>query len=147
MIKVLIIDDSALVREILSRIIDQEKDMEVVATAMDPYYAVEKIKRFRPDVITLDVEMPRMNGLDFLKRLMSSHPLPVIMISSWTKANSEATIKALEIGAVDFVAKPENSLKKNLYQLEEELTAKIRTAAISNLSNLQRKHSSTIESN
>lgn len=137
-IKVLIVDDSALVRELFTRIINEESDMEVVGTAMDPYYAVKMIKKYRPDVITLDVEMPRMNGLDFLKRIMSSHPMPVIMISSWTEANSQATIKALDLGAIDFIPKPKRSLKENLYSLKNDLIQKIRAASVSNVRNAYR---------
>lgn len=105
-IKVLIIDDSALVRKVLSDILQSDKEIEVMGTAANPYFASEKIKHELPDVITLDVEMPRMDGLTFLKILMSQKPIPVIIISSLTERASLTTIKALELGAVDVVKKP-----------------------------------------
>ncbi len=106
MIRVLVVDDSAVVRTILSRELGAEKDIEVVGTAEDAYDAREKILRLSPDVITLDVEMPRMNGIDFLERLMMYHPLPVVIFSSVTAPNSEAALHALSLGAVEVVAKP-----------------------------------------
>src|SRR5271167_3019459 len=105
-IKVLIVDDSAIVRQILSETVAAEADMEVVGTAPDPYVALEKILSLHPDVLTLDIEMPRMDGLTFLKRLMRERPLPAIIISSLGQASCAATLEALRCGAVDVLAKP-----------------------------------------
>ena len=105
-IKVLCVDDSTLIRNLMTRIVDQQPDMEMVATAANPLIARELIKQYNPDVLTLDVEMPHMDGLEFLQRLMRLRPMPVIMISSLTTQGSETTLTALELGAVDFIAKP-----------------------------------------
>lgn len=105
-IKVLCVDDSALIRDLLTEIINSQPDMEVVAVAPDPIAARDLIKQHNPDVLTLDVEMPRMDGLDFLERLMRLRPMPVLMVSSLTQSGSEITLRALELGALDFVAKP-----------------------------------------
>lgn len=128
-IKVLIVDDSALVRKILSVIIDAQEDLEVVGTAPDPYVARNLIKQLNPDVLTLDIEMPRMDGLDFLDKLMTLRPMPVVMISSLTERNSEITLRALELGAVDFVAKPKIDIAKGLDEYAEDIANKIRAAA------------------
>lgn len=128
-IKVLCVDDSALIRNILTDIVNQQPDMEMVATAPDPLIARDLIKRLNPDVLTLDVEMPRMDGLDFLARLMRLRPMPVIMVSSLTSKGSEITLSALEIGAVDFVTKPQLRLKEGMHQYSELITEKIRMAA------------------
>ncbi len=106
MIRVLIVDDSAVMRAFLSRVVSSQPDMEVVAVAADPVVAIEQIRLKSPDVMTLDVEMPRMNGLDFLRNVMTVRPLPVIMISSLTRQGADITMQALELGAVDFVPKP-----------------------------------------
>jgi two-component system chemotaxis response regulator CheB len=135
-IKVLIVDDSALIRALLREIIDGQPDMCAVGAAADPFAARELIKSLEPDVITLDVEMPRMNGLDFLERLMRLRPMPVLMISSLTLAGSEATFRALELGAVDFVAKPALGISEGLVTLADELTEKIRSAASARVSRL-----------
>src|SRR5450830_1311388 len=105
-IRVVVVDDSALVRSLLSEIINRQRDMECVGTANDPLIAREMIRELNPDVITLDVEMPRMDGIDFLGRLMRLRPMPVVMISTLTEKGAEVTLRALELGAVDFVAKP-----------------------------------------
>ena len=105
-ISVLIIDDSAVVRSILTEILSSDDGIEVVGTAMDPHIAREKIKRLKPDVLTLDVEMPKMDGLTFLSNLMRLRPMPVVMISSLTEAGADVTLKALGLGAVDFIRKP-----------------------------------------
>ena len=127
-IKVLIIDDSALMRALLGEIIGGASDLEVVGAAPDPIAAREMIKTLNPDVLTLDVEMPKMNGLEFLDRLMRLRPMPVVMISSLTKSGSDATLQALELGAVDFIAKPrmENAAMLQLYA--EDIRDKIRAA-------------------
>lgn len=127
-IKVLIIDDSALVREVLTRILSADPQIEVLGSAMDPFFAVKQIKEQKPDVITLDVEMPRMDGLSFLKKLMTSQPIPVVMISSWTKKGADATIKALEMGAVDFVEKPQVGISRGMEEMGEEIAEKVKAA-------------------
>ncbi len=128
-IKVLCVDDSALIRNIMTNIVNEHGDMEMVATAPDPLIARDLIKRFNPDVLTLDVEMPRMDGLDFLERLMRLRPMPVIMVSSLTSKGSEITLNALELGAVDFVTKPQMGLKEGMLQYSELIAEKIRIAA------------------
>jgi len=128
-IRVLIVDDSRLVQSILSRILSQEPDIEVMGTADDPFEAREIIIHRKPDVITLDIEMPRMNGITFLKSIMSYRPIPVVMISSYTKKSSLQTLEALDAGAVDFVAKPFRNLKATLPELKTEIIDKIRSAA------------------
>ncbi len=129
MIKVLCVDDSALIRDLMTKIIDDQPDMTVVATAPDPLVARDLIKRHNPDVLTLDVEMPRMDGLDFLERLMRLRPMPVLMVSSLTKRGSEITLKALELGAVDFVAKPEVGIREGMMEYAGMIADKIRAAA------------------
>ncbi|MBF0117999.1 MAG: chemotaxis response regulator protein-glutamate methylesterase [Desulfobacterales bacterium] len=133
MIKVLIVDDSALVRSILTSIFERTSDIKVVATANDPYFARDKFKKFEPDVITLDIEMPKMDGLTFLEKLMNYKPTPVIMISSLTEKGAEATLKALALGAVDFVTKPRMDIESNFEQLASEIIEKVRMSAKANL--------------
>lgn len=128
-IRVLCVDDSALVRNLISEIINGQPDMEVVATAPDPLIARELIKQHNPDVLTLDVEMPRMDGLDFLERLMRLRPMPVVMVSSLTERNSQVTLRALELGAVDFVTKPRLGLRDGLMEYSDMIADKIRAAA------------------
>ena len=128
-IKVLVIDDSALIRSLLSEIINKQHDMEVVGTAPDPLVAREKIKALNPDVLTLDVEMPKMDGLVFLEKLMRLRPMPVIMVSSLTEKSSSITLHALELGAIDYVTKPKLDIRNGLQEYAEELTGKIRCAA------------------
>ena len=113
-IKVLVVDDSALIREVLSRTLGRDGDMVVVGTAEDPIDARSKIKDLSPDVVTLDIEMPNMNGLQFLEKLMRLHPLPVVMVSTLTTKGASETLLALELGAVDFVAKPNATLSGGL---------------------------------
>ncbi|MBK5929769.1 protein-glutamate methylesterase/protein-glutamine glutaminase [Halochromatium salexigens] len=128
-IKVLCVDDSALIRDLLTEIIGSQPDMEVVAVASDPIMARDLIKQHNPDVLTLDVEMPRMDGLDFLERLMRLRPMPVLMVSSLTQAGSEVTMRALELGALDFVAKPSLGIRRGMLSYTEEISEKIRAAA------------------
>lgn len=128
-IKVLCIDDSALIRNIMTRIVNQQPDMEMVATAMDPLIARDLIKQHNPDVLTLDVEMPRMDGLDFLERLMRLRPMPVLMLSSLTSKGSDITLTALELGAVDFITKPQSGLQEGMEQYSDMIAEKIRMAA------------------
>jgi two-component system chemotaxis response regulator CheB len=128
-IRVLIVDDSALVRQILTEILSSDRSIEVVGTAADPFIAREKIKKLNPDVLTLDVEMPRMDGITFLRNLMRLRPMPVVMVSSLTERGAEITLQALEIGAVDFVSKPKTDLAHSLDQYSEEIIEKVKTAA------------------
>ncbi len=128
-IKVLIVDDSALIRSVMKEIINSQPDMEVVGQAPDPIVARDLIKQTNPDVLTLDVEMPRMDGLDFLEKLMRLRPMPVVMVSSLTERGSEITLRALELGAIDFVTKPKLSIQSGMLDYTETITDKIRTAA------------------
>lgn len=128
-IKVLCVDDSALIRKLVTGIVDDQPDMVMVATAPDPLVARELIKRHNPDVLTLDVEMPRMDGLDFLGKLMRLRPMPVVMLSSLTARGSDITLQALELGAVDFVTKPQLGLRDGLVESSREIVDKIRAAA------------------
>jgi two-component system, chemotaxis family, protein-glutamate methylesterase/glutaminase len=128
-IRVIVVDDSALVRSLLAEIINRQSDMECIGTANDPLVAREMIRELNPDVITLDVEMPRMDGIDFLGRLMRLRPMPVLMISTLTERGAEVTMRALELGAVDFVAKPRIGVANGLQQLATEIVEKIRIAA------------------
>ena len=127
--RVVVVDDSALVRSMLRAIIDQQDDMECVGAAPDPLVAREMIRTLAPDVITLDVEMPRMDGLDFLERLMRLRPMPVVMVSTLTERGAETTLRALELGAIDFVAKPRIGVVDGLQGLATAVTEKIRVAA------------------
>ena len=128
-IKVLIVDDSALIRSVMAEIVNSQPDMEVVGTAPDPLVARELIKQTNPDVLTLDVEMPKMDGLDFLEKLMRLRPMPVLMVSSLTERGSEITMRALELGAVDFVTKPKISIQSGMREYTEMIADKIRAAS------------------
>ena len=128
-IRVIVVDDSALVRSLLAEIINRQADMECVGTANDPLVAREIIRELNPDVITLDVEMPRMDGIDFLGRLMRLRPMPVVMISTLTDRGAEVTMRALELGAIDFVAKPRIGVASGLNDLAQQIVEKIRIAA------------------
>jgi two-component system chemotaxis response regulator CheB len=128
-IKVLICDDSALIRSVMTEIIKSQPDMEVVGVAPDPLVARDLIKQTNPDVLTLDVEMPKMDGLDFLERLMRLRPMPVVMVSSLTERGSEITLRALELGAVDFVTKPKISIQSGMREYADLISDKIRAAS------------------
>ena len=128
-IRVLIVDDSALMRKLLTEILQKDPEIEVVGTAPDPYVARYKIKLLNPDVLTLDIEMPRMDGIRFLRNLMRLHPMPVLMVSCHTRKGADITLQALELGAVDFVNKPLTDLAKNLDTYGEEITTKLKMAA------------------
>lgn len=139
MIKVLIVDDSAVARKALTRILDAEPELTVVATAEDPYDAREKIKQYNPDVLTLDVSMPRMDGITFLRNLMRLRPMPVVMVSSYTDSGAQETFEALSLGAFDYVTKPSGTqVNKDLYKAE--LVRKVKAAAGVNLSTLTVGH-------
>lgn len=128
-IRALVVDDSALIRRLLTEIINSQSDMEAIGAAPDPIAARDMIRSLDPDVLTLDVEMPKMDGLDFLEKLMRLRPMPVVMVSTLTERGSETTLRALELGAVDFVAKPRLDIVNGLTKYSQEITDKIRVAA------------------
>ncbi|MBK6471754.1 MAG: chemotaxis response regulator protein-glutamate methylesterase [Betaproteobacteria bacterium] len=140
-IRVVVVDDSALVRGLLAEIIDRQPDMCCVGAAADPLVAREMIRNLNPDVITLDVEMPRMDGIDFLSRLMRLRPMPVVMVSTLTERGNDVTLKALELGAVDFVSKPKIGVADGLRQLGQDITDKIRIASRARVHRLAGTHS------
>lgn len=128
-ITVMCVDDSALMRQLMTEIINSHPDMEMIATAPDPLVARDLIKQYNPQVLTLDVEMPRMDGLDFLEKLMRLRPMPVVMVSSLTGKGSEVTLRALELGAVDFVTKPQLGIREGMLAYSQMIADKIRAAA------------------
>lgn len=128
-VRVLVVDDSAVVRQVLTELLSSDPGIEVVGAAADPYLAREKIKRLNPDVLTLDVEMPRMDGLAFLENLMRLRPMPVVMVSSLTERGAEVTLQALALGAVDFVTKPKLGVAQGLEEYAAEIAAKVKGAA------------------
>lgn len=128
-IRVLVVDDSALIRSFLKEIVNAQGDMECVGAAPDPLVAREMIKQLNPDVLTLDVEMPRMDGIDFLEKLMRLRPMPVVMVSTLTEQGSNTTFRALELGAVDFIAKPRIDIVRGMESYADEIAEKIRAAA------------------
>jgi len=134
--RVVVVDDSALVRSMLTEIINRQPDMECIGAASDPFVAREMIRNLNPDVITLDVEMPRMDGIDFLSKLMRLRPMPVVMVSTLTERGAEVTLKALELGAIDFVAKPKIGVADGLRQLSDDITEKIRVASKARINRL-----------
>ncbi|MCU0424035.1 MAG: chemotaxis response regulator protein-glutamate methylesterase [Candidatus Kapabacteria bacterium] len=138
-VRVLIVDDSALVRDILAQGLGADPNIEVVGTAQDPFVARDKIVELRPDVLTLDVEMPRMDGVEFLRRLMPQYPLPVVMVSSLTQRGKEITMQALEAGAVDFVAKPTSNVAQGLQSMMFELRTKVKIASTANVAHWKNK--------
>lgn len=134
-VSVLIVDDSTLIRQMFSEILSEDPDIRVVGTASDPYEAREKIKQLNPDVLTLDIEMPKMDGLSFLEKIMTLRPMPVIMCSTLTQKGADATIRALEIGAFDYISKPvSNQNRDTIGALREALITKVKTAATANTS-------------
>jgi two-component system chemotaxis response regulator CheB len=136
--KVLIVDDSALIRQMLTEMLDSDPELEVVGTAQDPYMAREKIKALNPDVMTLDVEMPRMDGVTFLANLMRLRPMPVVMVSTLTEQGADITLQALELGAVDFVSKPKMDIAHTLDDYAEEIIGKVKAAAKARVRPLER---------
>jgi len=137
-IKVLIVDDSALVRQLLTEILSGDPDIEVVGSAADPFIARDRIKQLNPDVITLDVEMPRMDGLKFLENLMRLRPMPVVMVSSLTEKGADVTMAALELGAIDFVTKPKLDVERGLREYGGELIDKVKGAARARVASAKR---------
>jgi two-component system, chemotaxis family, protein-glutamate methylesterase/glutaminase len=131
--RVLIVEDSPFMQRLLAALIGEADDLKVVGVARDPIEARERIKALAPDVITLDVEMPRMDGITFLERLMRLRPMPVVMVSAWTEANAEITLKSLELGAVDFVAKPRGDAGRDLNDFGASLIEKLRAAAVAEM--------------
>lgn len=127
--RVLVVDDSAVVRQLLTELLAQDPGIEVVGSAADPLLARDKIKRLNPDVLTLDVEMPRMDGLAFLENLMRLRPMPVVMVSSLTERGADITLQAMALGAVDFVSKPKAGLAQGLSEYADEIRAKVKAAA------------------
>lgn len=134
-IRVLTVDDSALMRQVLAQLLSRDPGIEVVGSAPDPFIAREKIKLLNPDVITLDVEMPKMDGLTFLEKLMAGHPMPVVMVSSLTEVGCDTTLRALELGAVDFITKPKIDLREGMEEVAQDLIAKIKAAAMAKVGN------------
>jgi two-component system chemotaxis response regulator CheB len=128
-IRVLIVDDSALMRQVLTELLAHDREIEVIGTAPDPYVARQKIKALNPDVLTLDVEMPRMDGLTFLEKLMAGRPMPVVMVSSLTEAGCQTTMRALELGAVDFFTKPKIDQRHGMEEQAQDLIFKVKAAA------------------
>lgn len=138
-IKVLIVDDSALVRNILTTGLSKDPSLDVVGSAADPYAARDMILKLRPDVMTLDVEMPKMDGVEFLRKLMPQFPIPVVMVSSLTQKGKQVTFDALEAGAVDFVSKPTSNVADGLNLLISQLIIKIKMASRANVSHWKNK--------
>jgi len=131
-IRVLIIDDSQVTRDVLSEILSSSPAIEVVGTAEDPLIAREMIKQLNPDVLTLDIEMPRMDGITFLRNLMRLRPMPVVMISALTESNAEITLTALSLGAIDFIAKPAGDTENTMNEYADEIIAKVIMASKAN---------------
>lgn len=144
-IRVLVVDDSQLIRKLLTEILSSAPDIEVIGTAEDPFDAREKIKQLNPDVLTLDVEMPKMDGISFLRNLMRLRPMPVVMISTLTEKGAPATLDALALGALDYVTKPQGGAWHELRQYEEEIQSKVRAAAQANLHALERMQNRSVE--
>ena len=129
MIKVLVIDDSALIRKLLVEILNSDPGIEVIGTAPDPFIAREKIKQLNPDVLTLDIEMPKMDGVTFLRNLMRLRPMPVVMVSTLTESGADVTLQSLELGAVDYVSKPKVNVQEEMQAYAKEIISKVKTAA------------------
>ncbi|MEE8423372.1 MAG: response regulator, partial [Thermodesulfobacteriota bacterium] len=146
MIKVLVVDDSALVREMVTTILSKDPSIEVVATASDPYIARDKMVKVKPDVITLDVEMPRMDGITFLKKIMKFYPIPVVIVSSLTQRGMTTTMQALEAGAVEIVAKPNGAMSTSIEAVGEEIIWKVKAASRARVGKSVRKELKSDES-
>ena len=135
-IKVLVVDDSAVVRQTIKEVLESDSAIEVIATASDPFYAADKLKQEIPDVITLDVEMPRMDGVTFLKKIMGQFPIPVVMVSSLTQKGSRTALKALEYGAVDIITKPQLGIKEFIRESNTKFCETIKAASKANVKKL-----------
>lgn len=135
-VRVLVVDDSALVRALMTELLGADPGIEVVGTASDPYIAREKIKQLTPDVLTLDIEMPRMDGLTFLRNLMRLRPMPVLMVSSLTESGAKVTLEALALGAVDFIAKPRIDVARGLAEYGSVLVEKVKQAALAQVARI-----------
>ncbi|MGE3550748.1 MAG: response regulator, partial [Geobacter sp.] len=142
-IKVLVVDDSAVVRQTLSDILNSDPQIEVIATAADPFLAAERMRTIVPDVITLDVEMPKMDGLTFLQKIMSQHPIPVVMCSSLADMGSETALKALEYGAVDIITKPKMGTRQFIEESRIQICDTIKAAASARVQRLTVHHQVT----
>lgn len=142
-VRVLVVDDSALVRQLLSNGLGLDPGIEVVGTAADAYAARDKIVELKPDVLTLDVEMPRMDGVEFLRRLMPQYPIPVVMVSSLTERGKQITLESLEAGAVDFVTKPTSNMANGLNAMMAELRTKVKIASTANVSHWKSQRSTS----
>ncbi|MGO4887761.1 chemotaxis response regulator protein-glutamate methylesterase [Anaerobacillus sp. MEB173] len=140
-INVLVVDDSAFMRKVISDFLEEDPRVKVVGTARNGLDAIEKIEKLKPDVVTLDVEMPIMNGIDALKEIMKKNPLPVIMVSSTTKEGAENTVTAMDFGAIDFVAKPSGAISLDIHKIKQILIDKVKLAAHANVHNLTPKNS------
>ena len=145
-IKVLIIDDSAMVRQILAKGLGEDPNIEIVGTASDVYIARDLIIKLRPDVLTLDVEMPRMDGVEFLRRLMPQYPIPVVMVSSLTQKGKQITLDALEAGAIDYVSKPTADVARGLESMIMELRTKVQIASTANVAHWKSRRSALASS-
>jgi two-component system chemotaxis response regulator CheB len=143
MIKVLIVDDSALIRRLMTEILSADPEIDVVGVAPDPHVAREKIKQLNPDVVTLDVEMPRMDGLSFLEKIMRLRPMPVVMVSALTQKGAEVTVQSLEIGAVDVIAKPTLDIERSWPAVSGEIIDKVKAAARSQVQGLREQSGGT----
>lgn len=141
--KVLVIDDSALIRQMLTEIINSRDDFEVIGTAEDPIDGREKIKQLNPDILTLDIEMPKMSGLQFLKNLMRLRPMPVVMVSTLTEKGAPETLEALELGAIDYICKPKAKTERAISSFANDLVDKLRMAAIAKVRPLEQSNVST----
>ncbi|MBV6457196.1 MAG: Chemotaxis response regulator protein-glutamate methylesterase [Fimbriimonadaceae bacterium] len=144
-IRVMVIDDSAAMRSLLTQILNSDSHIEVIATAPDPVIARQKIKDLEPDVLTLDVEMPKMDGITFLEKLMRGHPMPVVMVSSLTQAGCEVTLNALELGAVDFVPKPTFDTLNGIQNAATDIRSKVRAAALAKVTAKAQRPTETVK--
>ena len=139
-IKVLVVDDSAVVRQTMEEILNSDRKIEVIATAADPYIAADKIRNEVPDVVILDVEMPRMDGITFLQKIMSQHPLPVVMCSSLTGDGAETAIKAMEYGAIEIITKPRLGAKQFIEESKVRITDAVKAASVARIKRISAKH-------
>ncbi len=145
-VRVLVVDDSALVRQILTQGLEKDPNIKVVGQASDPFQARDEIIKLRPDVLTLDVEMPRMDGVDFLRKLMPQYPVPVVMVSSLTERGQKTTLEAMAAGAVDFVAKPKSNVEAGLEAMMDELRTKVKIASTANVSHWKHQQYAPVSS-